>query len=234
MSFMHYANDDLRPGFNLALEQVLLRRAPAPAFWLWRNASTVVVGRHQDIEAEVDLAEAARRGIPVYRRKTGGGAVFHDLGTIEFSFILKNTEPAHRALDSIIAILRAPALATERNDILAADGRKIAGTAQLSSGGRRLLHGCILWDADLDMLSHLLTPPPSKLLRHGVQSVRSRVANLRGILGSQSSADEFILALRLRASAEFAGTISPIPDSWLAEAESLSNTKQFQPCSTST
>ena len=228
-----YANDDLRPGFNLALEQVVLRRAPGSSFWVWRNAPTVVVGRHQDIAAEVDLEEAARHGVAVHRRMTGGGAVYHDSGTIEFTFILPSPDSVRHALGAFIAILRAPTLTTEHNDILAAGGRKIAGTAQLIVNSRCLFHGCLLWDSDLDTLSRLLTPPPSKLRRHGVPSVRARVANLRDILGSPLSTDECLATLRRRAAAEFAGNIKPIPDSWLAEAESLSRTEPFQPCTPS-
>ena len=90
---VHYAAPAAPTGFNLALEQVVLRRAPESAFWLWRGAPAVVLGRHQDASAEVDLAEAAHRGVPVLRRRTGGGAVCHDRGVLCFSFVLPAAEP---------------------------------------------------------------------------------------------------------------------------------------------
>lgn len=226
----HYLQDDTRPGFNLALEQVLLRRSPVPAFWLWRNTPAVIVGRHQAPASEADLAEAVRRRVPVLRRLTGGGAVYHDTGTILFSFLLPAAVPVRRALADFGALLRTPGLVMERNDILAPDGRKIAGTAQLISASRRLLHGCLLWDTDLEVLARLLTPPPAKLHRHGIPSVRARVANLRPLLASPLSADTFFHILRLRASLAFAAPPTPIPSLWLAEAESLAATLPFRPC----
>lgn len=229
---VHYANDDARPGFNLALERVLLRRAPEPAFWLWRNAPSVIVGRHQDAAAEVDLAEAARRGVPVHRRASGGGAVYHDRGVVEFSFVLPAAEPVSRALERIVALLRAPAASTDRNDVLCG-GRKIAGTAQYLCGSRRLFHGCLLYDADLAALARLLTPPETKLRRHGVASVRARVANLRNLLFRQPAPPpgSFFADLRLRASRSFAGPLHPVPAPWLAEAEFLARTPPFLPLS---
>ncbi len=227
---IHYAAPDARPaGFALALEQVVLERASESAFWLWRDEPAVVLGRHQDAAAEADLAEAARRGVPVFRRKTGGGAVFHDLGTVQFSFVVPAATPVRRVLASFVALLGASAFATDRNDVLAPDGRKIAGTAQMLSGSRRLFHGTLLWDADLGALARLLTPPEAKLRRHGVPSVRSRVANLRDLLGSPLFTDEFFARLRLRASRSWAGPLRPVPAPWLAEAESISRTPPFLP-----
>lgn len=227
---VHYAHDDPRIGFNLALERVLLRRAPAPSFRLWRGTPCIVVGRHQDAAAEVDLAEAARRGVPVLRRATGGGTVYHDRGVVCFSFVLPASFPAATALRRLVALLGAPGTETERNDVLAG-GRKFLGTAQLLADDRRLFHGCALYDADLATLARLLTPPAAKLRRHGVPSVRARVANLRPLLFRQPAppAGAFFEDLRLRASLGFAGPVRPIPDAWLAEAESLAQTPPFQP-----
>lgn len=225
---IHYRNDDTRPGFNLALEQVLLRRASESAFWLWRNAPAVIVGRHQDAAAEVDLAEAARRGVAVFRRRSGGGAVYHDEGTVNFSFVLSPATSVGEALARFVSLLEVPGAVTERNDVLV-EGWKIAGTAQFLAGGRRLFHGCLLWDTDLGVLADVLTPPPGKLRRHGIPSVRARVANLRDILGSMLSADAFLAALRLRASSAFAGPSHAVPSSCLAEAESLAATPPFLP-----
>lgn len=225
---LHYAHNDIRTGFNLALEQVVLRRSSEPAFWLWRDMPSIVVGRHQCIPAEVDLPEAARRSVPIFRRASGGGAVYHDLGVFNFTFVLPLDASAADALSCVIGMLGVPGVATERNDVLAG-GRKIVGTAQLVSGKRRLFHGSILYAADLDALSCVLSPSPGKLKRHGIGSVRARVANLSALLPrSNSSVDRFFSMLRRRASNSFAGSIRPVPATFLAEAENLSAMPQFR------
>jgi lipoate-protein ligase A len=224
---VHYANGDLRPAFNLALEQVLLAHAPGPAFLLWRNAPAVILGRNQNPAAEVDWTEARRLGVPVFRRRSGGGAVYHDLGTVNFSFILPARFPVAEALERMVGILGLPAAVTERNDVLA-EGRKIAGTAQYHSGAWRLFHGCLLYDTDLARLARLLRPHPGKLRRHGVASVRARVANLRDILGTTLSSAEFFAELRARAAKAFAGPPSEVPLPWREEAEKLAETPPFR------
>ena len=223
----HYANGDLRPAFNLALEQVILARAPGPAFLLWRNAPAVIVGRNQDPAAEVDWTEARRLGVPVFRRRSGGGAVYHELGTVNFSFILPADFPVAEALARMVGILGLSAAVTERNDVLAG-GRKIAGTAQYLAGGRRLFHGCLLYDTDLARLARILRPHPGKLRRHGVASVRARVANLRELLGMPLSSGEFFAELRARAARTFAGPPAEVPLPWREEAEKLADTPPFR------
>lgn len=213
----HYICDSHSPSFNLALEQVLLRHAPVPSFWLWRNLPSVILGRHQVAAAEVDLAEAARRNIPVIARSSGGGAVFHDLGVVNFTFILPAWDPVSESLGRIVGLLDAPCAFTERNDVVSG-GRKFLGTAQQLAGGRRLFHGSILYDADLALLARLLTPSQGKLRRHGVSSVRSRVENLRAITASPLSTDQFFQNLRQRASQGFAGPPQPLPEDFLEMA----------------
>ena len=224
---IHYVNNDTRAGFNLALEQVVMRRTAEPAFWLWRNSRAIIIGRNQDVVAEVDQAEASRCSVPVYRRASGGGAVYHDLGVCNFTFVLPEEASAACALSSLVALLECTGLTTSRNDVLVC-GRKIAGTAQQISDGRRLFHGCLLYDADLVMLARLLTPPQEKLRRHGVASVRSRVGNLRALLPAPTrTADDFFAELRRRAALTFAGPAVPVPEKLLAEAETLSRTPAF-------
>jgi lipoate-protein ligase A len=225
---IHYASSDTRAGFNLALEQVVMRRTSEPAFWLWRNSRAIIVGRNQNAAAEVDMAEAVRRSVPVYRRASGGGAVYHDLGVCNFTFVLPEAAPVASLLSEFTSLMQFDGLAIERNDVLAC-GRKIIGTAQQLCCGRRLFHGCLLYDADLALLERLLTPPQDKLHRHGVESVRSRVANLRTLLPAPApSAGEFLAALRLRAACSFAGPASPFPPELLAAAEELSMALEFR------
>ena len=225
---IHYANNDTRPGFNLALEQVVMRRTAEPAFWLWRNSRSVIIGRNQDVAAEVDLAAARRCAVPVYRRTSGGGAVYHDLGVCNFTFVLPEDASVAHALSGFVALLECTDLTTSHNDVLAG-GSKIAGTAQQISDGRRLFHGCLLYDADLAMLARLLTPSQKKLRRHGVASVRSRVENLRALLPTPApAADVFFSELRRRSSLSFAGPVVPGPDEFRAAAERLSRTPVFR------
>lgn len=224
---LHYAHNGIRTGFNLALEQVVLRRSAEPAFWFWRDMPSIIVGRHQTVADEVNLSESMRRSVPVFRRASGGGAVYHDLGVFNFTFVLPEDASVSRALSSVIGILGVSGVATERNDVLV-DGRKIIGTAQFVSGSRRLFHGCLLYAADLDALSNLLSPSPCKLRRHGVSSVRARVVNLSTLLPRPtSSVDAYFSALRCRAAHAFAGPVHPVPDEFLAEAEDLSGMPQF-------
>ena len=205
-----------------------MRRTAESSFWLWRNSRSVIIGHNQDVAAEVDQAEAARCRVPVYRRASGGGAVYHDLGVCNFTFVLPVEASVAGALSEVVALLEVGDLVTEHNDVLAC-GCKIAGTAQQITSGRRLFHGCLLYDADLDMMERLLSPSPAKLSRHGVTSVRSRVANLRELLPAPApTADEFFAALRLRAALSFAGSAEPFPDELLAEAETLSMTPEFR------
>lgn len=173
---------------NLATEEVLFRTlAPGHPgiFLLWRNSPAVIVGRHQCVADEVDLARAKAEGVPVLRRISGGGAVFHDAGTLCFSLISHEEKAAMGPAFGHVLPCIAAALAdvgvtaqlTGRND-LEAGGRKISGSAQFRSGGHLLVHGTLLVEADLSRLGRLLTPAAAKRRAHGVASVRARVGNV--------------------------------------------------------
>lgn len=199
--------------FNLASEEYLLRHEDEDVFLLWRNDSTVVIGRNQNTWAEVNVPYVQKNGIAVVRRLSGGGAVFHDLGNVNFTFITspgeahtidfgRFTAPVIRAL----AALGVRAEADGRNDILA-DGAKISGNAQCvfrrPDGTQRLLHhGTLLFGADLSRLADALVVRPEKLRAKGVTSVRRRVTNLRDIPGFPAgmSVEEFIDHLSREAS----------------------------------
>jgi len=175
----------VNPQKNLEFESSLLRfRRSGFLFLLWQNGRSVILGRNQKAEEEVDLLYAESRGIPVVHRQTGGGAVYHDLGNVNYSFITDYdpsspcsmgdfAKPVVRALQG----LGADAYLSGRNDILV-DGKKVCGTAERIDGRRILSHGCILVSTDLHEMARVLTPPEEKLVRHGIASVRSRVANL--------------------------------------------------------
>lgn len=180
---------------NLALEEYLFRnRREGSIFLIWQNAPAVIIGKNQVASAEVDLSYARANGIPVLRRLTGGGAVYHDLGNINFSF-LEDYHPESMPrfshfVSPIVDFLRnlnLPAVAGSRNDVLVCR-HKVCGTAFSinRSLSRILVHGCLLFSVDLDILSAILTPPPEKLARHGIPSVRSRVANLGDFLPDET------------------------------------------------
>lgn len=177
---MHLLQLDTRdPALNLAVDEVLLDSATAgDVARVWRNAPSVIIGANQVAGEEVDAASLSAEGLRVYRRCTGGGAVFHDEGVVNFSFVTDAGRPVAELLHLVIDAIGVEGLAMERNDVLL-DGRKIIGTAQAVRDNRRLFHGSILYDADLERMGRVLTPEAGKLARHGVASVAARVANLR-------------------------------------------------------
>jgi lipoate-protein ligase A len=166
------------PAWNLAAEEYLLSRRSEPFFRLWRNADSVIIGRHQNAWAEIDLDFVQRNHIPVVRRMTGGGAVFHDLGNVNYSFFdLKG----RRFTDVILAALQALGIegqASGRNDLILADGRKFSGTAVCKRGNRLLEHGTLLFSSQMSDVANALKVDPSKFDDKAVKSVRSRVTNI--------------------------------------------------------
>ena len=183
------------PAWNLAAEEYLLTQRSEPFFRLWRNADSVIIGRHQNAYAEIDLAFVEHAHIPVVRRMTGGGAVFHDLGNVNYSFFDLRER---RFTDVILEALSALGVAgtcSGRNDLVLPDGRKFSGTAVCKHHGRVLEHGTLLLDASFDRLSAALRPRPEKFTGKAVQSVRSRVANLSPQLAVPMDVAGFIAQL---------------------------------------
>lgn len=189
------ADSSTDPAWNLAAEEFLLTRRSEPFFRLWRNADSVIIGRHQNAYAEIDLDYVEREGIPVVRRMTGGGAVFHDLGNVNYSFFdLKDRRFTDVILEALSA-LGVEGTASGRNDLVLPDGRKFSGTAVCRHKGRVLEHGTLLFDASFDRLSAALRPRPEKFSGKAVQSVRSRVANLKEVLPAPMTVDGFFAFL---------------------------------------
>ena len=191
MRLIHNRSTD--PAFNLAAEEYLLSSAREPVYMLWRNENAVIVGKNQDTLAEIDPAYVEAHGIRVHRRMTGGGAVYHDLGNVNYTIIQPEdgqfNDYAYFTADLIafLATLGVQAKLNERNDIFI-DNRKFCGNAQCVKGGRVLHHGCILFDTDLSMLRNVLKPKKGR----GVASVASRVVNLREYI--DMSTDAFLEA----------------------------------------
>lgn len=174
-------SDQTNPYWNIAVENYLLGKSKSVTFYLWRNRRTVVIGQNQNPFSECNVETLESEGGYLMRRKTGGGAVYHDDGNINFSFIVpKEQYNLTRQFSVIQRAVESFGLHTElsgRNDILA-EGRKFSGNAFSKGRVNDLHHGTLLIKGNMDDLQRYLRPKPAKLQKHGVASVRSRVVNL--------------------------------------------------------
>ena len=172
------------PYRNLAAERYLLEHTPAGSvtLYLWQNKNTVVIGRNQNPWAECNMALLRQDGGHLVRRLSGGGAVYHDSGNLNFTFLTDAaTYNLDRQLAVIITALASLGLKAEksgRNDILV-DGRKVSGNAFYTSGNKKYHHGTLLIDIKTDVMAKYLTVSPLKLQAKGVSSVKRRVLNLK-------------------------------------------------------
>ena len=188
-----YRNHFTDPYFNLASEQYLLDTCgDDDVFMLWRNEPCVVIGRSQNAYAEINDEFVRQNNIKVVRRLTGGGAVFHDLGNVNFSCITPKKDcdslDFKRFMNPIVDALKkigVPAEISGRNDMLA-DGKKISGNAQCVYNDKVLHHGTLLFNADMSNLVGALNVDPEKIKSKGIKSVRSRVGNIAEYVNSMS------------------------------------------------
>ena len=168
--------------FYLAMEEHVAA-AYGCGFFVWRVSPTVIIGRNQNLETEVNLPFCREHGINVVRRKSGGGCVYADRGNIMLSYITtrKGVEAVFgEFMEQFAEALRGlglPAVRTEHNDILV-NGCKVSGNAFFSLPGGSIVHGTLLHSVNFNMLAEAITPTEAKLAKHGVKSVRQRVSNL--------------------------------------------------------
>ena len=196
-------NKSTDPYFNLAAEQYLLENTEGDIFMLWRNGPSVIIGKNQNTWAEIDVDFCETNGIKVARRITGGGAVFHDLGNVNFTFITDADGETklnfHRFTEPIIKALGKMGLEAAldgRNDITVGE-YKISGNAQCVVGNRLLHHGTLLFSASLSALAGALRVSEKKLKSKGIKSVKSRVKNITELEGytGERDVEAFIDAL---------------------------------------
>jgi lipoate-protein ligase A len=180
-------NGSLDPYYNLAFEEYCFENLyPDEDFFIiWRNLPSIIVGSHQNVFEEVNHHLVKDMNIPVVRRISGGGTVYHDPGNVNFSFVFNVNEhfniDYHRHNQLIIDSLKAMGIdaeMSERND-LTFKGKKISGNAQRIIKRRAIHHGTILYDADLERLDEVIRPSMTKIESKAIQSVRSKVINIK-------------------------------------------------------
>lgn len=174
-----------RASFYLAMEEHVARRLPASDYlFCWQIEPSVVFGRNQVMANEINTAYCRDNNIGMFRRKSGGGCIYADMGNVMFSFITDSDNVGltfNRYINMMVLMLRkigVKAAATGRNDIVV-DGRKVSGNAFYHLPGRSIVHGTMLYDTDMDNMLHAITPPDAKLESKGVESVRQRITLLK-------------------------------------------------------
>lgn len=182
---------------EFCLENIVLDE---PYFYLWRNRPSVIIGLNQNAYSEVNLKYLEENGINLVRRVTGGGAVYHDLQNLNYTIVgwqaaNDTTATGPAVIVNALRELGVPAELTGRNDIFV-EGRKVSGYARRVSKQQEIIHGTLMYDVDIDTLTHVLDTPGSKLNAKGIGSVKSRVANLKDYLPGFKSLDEVQAALQ--------------------------------------
>ncbi len=187
MRYLSYVAASTNPYKNLATEEYLSEFADKDTniLFLWQNHNTIVIGRNQDVENECRVEEFLKSGGKVARRRSGGGAVYHDLGNLNFSLIgEKKNINTLLYKDILIKAISGLGLCPEysgRNDILVS-GRKFSGNAVYDDGKIVCQHGTIMVDCNIEKMTYFLTPDKEKLEKHAVKSVSSRVINLKELV----------------------------------------------------
>jgi lipoate---protein ligase len=194
---LYIYNDNINPYFNLAAEEYVLKNFEQDCFILWRNGPSIIIGKNQNTLSEVNYEYVKENNIAVVRRLSGGGAVFHDLGNLNFTFISNSDRESfnnfQKFTEPIIAVLNELGVKSEfqgRNDITI-DGKKISGNAQYNSKDKILHHGTLLFSSNMTDLSAALKVKAAKFEGKGVKSVASRVTNISEHLKTPLTIMEF-------------------------------------------
>lgn len=219
---------DKRLVWYLALEEYLGRDVKEEQIFFWVVDPTVIFGRHQVMMNEVNVPYCQQHGVNMYRRKSGGGCVYSDRGNLMISYVSPSTHSEQvfqhylDMLASTLADMGYAATKTEHNDVLVGD-RKVSGNACYALPTGTIVHGTMLWDVDFNALQQAITPSQEKLAKHGVESVRQRVVNLRQLSegeGFPRSIDE----LQSRLAATLCSERVPLPNDALTIVDEIEQT----------
>lgn len=192
-------NKSTDPYFNLALDEYAMTNIDVNEdfFFIWQNAPSVIIGKNQNASEEVNQRFLDENGVNLARRVSGGGAVYHDFGNINYTFIIPVDDPATvdfkkytQPIVDALASMGVHAEATGRNDVTI-DGKKISGTAQRMANGKLMFHGTLMYEVDSEALSNALNVDPDKIVSKGFKSVKSRVTNIKEHLPEGSTFEEF-------------------------------------------
>ena len=196
LNFLDLTTTD--PSWNLAVEEYIFDYLPKDRMYvmLWQNDHAIIIGKHQNTLAEINESYVKAQGIRVVRRLSGGGAVYHDLGNLNYTIIADAQEDSldfGRFCDIVIRALAKAGVTAERNgrNDMTIDGKKFSGNAQYVRSGRIMHHGTILFDSDMSVLAGALQVDPSKIQAKGIKSVRSRVTNVRPYLPKDLTLAQF-------------------------------------------
>ena len=201
---LYVQSDSTDPCYNLALEEYLFSHLAdrQNCFMLWQNNKAVIVGKYQNTIAEINASYVESNHLKVVRRLSGGGAVYHDLGNVNFTFVENRQEGEAfdfavfcRPIANALARLGVEVQISGRND-MTVQGKKFSGNAQYMKRGRVMHHGTIMFDSDLDAVESALSPSGEKLESKGHKSVRSRVTNLKPFIKKEINVTEFRDILR--------------------------------------
>lgn len=186
MTYVNLPTDEVRPlSFYLAEEEYLARTSPkSDLFFMWQVNPSVIFGRNQDVETEVNTDYCRNHNIEMFRRKSGGGCVYADMSNVMLSYITPSDEVVstfERYLEMVVNVLGRMGIKatwTQNNDIMIGN-RKVSGNAFYHIPGYSIVHGTLLYDTNMQNMVASITPPIEKLIKHGVESVRQRIALLK-------------------------------------------------------
>ena len=225
-------NSETDPYYNMAFDEYCLESLAIdePVFYLWQNRPAVIVGLNQEVNTEVNLDYLRQNNIVLARRVSGGGAVYHDWGNLNYTIVgrsedLERDYPEYAGL--MMQALRKLGVQAElsgRNDILV-EGKKVSGFAKRVSKNRLMVHGTLMYDVNLDVLTQSLNPPTTKLQTKGIASVRSRVTNLREHLPEIKDIQDFKNRLEKALSNDYADEEYKLLVSEIEDISTLANEK---------
>ena len=225
-------NDSTDPHWNMAFDEFCLEQLPLeePVFYLWQNRPSVIIGLNQNAYGEVNLQYLRDHDIMLARRVTGGGAVYHDLQNLNYTIVGKAVDierdyPEYTAImASALRSLGVGAELSGRNDIMVG-GRKVSGYAKRVWKDRLMVHGTLMWDVDIDVLTHALDVPGSKLASAGIASVRSKVANLKDCMPQFGSVQDLQAALERMLSRDHQDSEIVLSEAQLSEIQALCDSR---------